>query len=191
MLKSFTMTMTTAELLEHLKKVLSVKTDAKLAEMLGMTAPALSMVKLRNSSIAENIVGLAEREGYDLNLLLLGRTQTKMQEAQGDLVLGEGLLKDYDLDRDNILIMPVTEPVAPLKIGDLVVLDRRYKTITSSGIYAIVTGAGSSQLRRVHVSIDGSLQIFATKHDPIEKFSPKQARQITTAGRAVLCLTQL
>jgi len=83
-LKSFTMTMTTAELLEHLKKVLSVKTDAKLAEMLGMTAQH-SACKIEEQSIAENIVS-GRTEGYDLNFYYWSNTDKNAGSA-GDLVL--------------------------------------------------------------------------------------------------------
>ncbi len=134
---------------------------------------------------------MAEREGYDLNLLLLNRKQAENKDVQRELILSDSTLRNHDLNRDSILVMDVKTSVPPLKAGDLIILDTRETRIAGSGIYAIVAGMTIPQLRRVHVSVDGSVQILATEHDPIEKFSPKQARQITAAGRAVLCLTQL
>lgn len=187
--------MSTIELVEHLKTILGIDTDASLAKLLGLTPAALGMLKKRNGSIADGIIQLAEREGLDLNLLFFGRCHPgdilQQSSREGfDLTLINDYLQSKGFSDDNILILQVKTNIPPLQIGDIAIIDTRETHITVSGIYLFSHGQ-TPILRKIIVNIDGSLQIPATSLDSEEKVPPAQAKQLQPSGRVILTLSNI
>ncbi len=185
---------TTTELIERLKTFLGVKSDGEVADRLSISRAALSMKKVRNSSILNEVLILAQREYIDLNRLLLGEEPIQgTREDEGDfailrdergsevheLKLSRRYLQSWNLDPENLVVLRDGQ-------GNLFLIDKRVKKITSDGIYAINTD-GTVLLKQATMRLDGSI-LFPSKAPeiPPEQISKSDADKLRIVGRVAL-----
>lgn len=185
---------TTTELIERLKKLLGVKSDGEVADRLSISRAALSMKKVRNSPILNEVLSLAQREYIDLNWLLLGNEPVQVIGGDaGDLVTlsdekgrevsefkpSSKYLQSRNLDPGSLVVVRHEN-------GDLSLVDTQVSKITIAGIYAISTD-DTVLLRRATMRLDGSILFPSKTPDiPPEQIDKSAANKLRILGRVAL-----
>ncbi|MRR08411.1 MAG: hypothetical protein EG828_16125 [Deltaproteobacteria bacterium] len=185
---------TTTELIERLKKLLGVKSDGEVADRLSISRAALSMKKVRNSPILNEVMHLAREQCIDLNWLLLGAEPVHvirggvedavlLRDEKGrevsELKPSSKYLQSRNLDPGSLVVVRHEN-------GDLSLVDTRVNKITTAGIYAISTG-DSVLLRRATMRLDGSILFPSKTPDiPPEQIDRSAAEKLLVLGRVAL-----
>lgn len=184
-----TIELTTAELVERLKKQLDVNTEGEIADKLSITSASLSMKKKRNSSILKEVLNLAQEMDLDLNRLLLGKKTewiSLRDENEGEVLalqLNKKYLDELGLDRSNLVV--IRQGTTAIHI-----IDTSIKKITSDGTYAISTHNGPV-LKQTTMRLDGSV-IFPSRSAgvPPEHLNKSGINKLEIIGKSVLLLSQ-
>jgi hypothetical protein len=183
--------LTTTEIIERLKDVLNVKSDGEVADFLRIKRPALSMKKIRNSSIVDDVLHLAQRMELDLNQILIKDSKAfpvffrdESGNKTNEIHLSRAFLEARGLDPESLIVINQEGQL----FDNLHLVDTRVTRINSDGIYAIAT-ENNVLLKQATIRLDGSI-LFPSRipEIPAENIDKSSAKTLHVVGRTVLML---